>query len=71
MSAKSTLGEVAIAAPATVNLGLSVFGVPLQSWVLILSAVLILCQLFWLFYNNIVRKKNGPTKDTDGGSSSD
>lgn len=55
--------EVVTAAPATSVVAANVFGVPLQSWVLILSAILILCQLFWLFYNNIVRKKDGPTED--------
>jgi len=70
MSMKDTLREAATAAPAATNLTLSVFGVPLQSWVLILSAVLILCQLFWLFYNNLVRKKDGPEESTDRGGTS-
>lgn len=71
MSIKDTLRETATAAPAATNLTLSVFGVPLQSWVLILSAVLIFCQLFWLFYNNLVRKKDGPTESPDGDSIGD
>jgi hypothetical protein len=66
MSIKEALKETATAAPAATNLTLSVFGVPLQSWVLILSAVLILCQLFWLFYNNLVRKHDGHEEGTDG-----
>jgi len=65
MSIKDTLKEAATAAPAATNITLSVFGVPLQSWVMILSVVLILCQLFWLFYNNLVRKKDGHEEGSD------
>lgn len=68
MSVKDVVREGALAAPAATNVGFAVFGVPLQTWVMVLSAVLILCQLFWLFYNNLVRKKDGPAKDSDRGS---
>jgi hypothetical protein len=66
MSVKEVVKEAAMAAPAGYNIGASLFGVPLQTWVMVLSVVLILCQLFWLFYNNLVRSKDGPTQSTDG-----
>jgi hypothetical protein len=69
MSVKEVIAHEALkATPATTNLALTLFGVPLQSWVLIASLVLIACQLFFLFWNNLRRRDE---EDTDGPRGSD
>jgi len=45
------------AVPAGTTLTLSLFGIPISGWAGILSIVLLLCQLFFLFRNNLSKTK--------------
>lgn len=54
--------EAAKATPPTTTLTLSLFGIPINGWIGILSIVLLLSQLFFLFRNNLSKGKTDAVK---------
>lgn len=51
--------EAAKAVPAGSTLTLSLFGIPLSQWAILLSIIVMLTQLGFMIYNQLKRGKNG------------
>lgn len=55
---KEIAKEVLTAAPGTTASGIILFSIPLTQWVVILTAILVVSQIFFL-YRKEFRRKNG------------
>lgn len=53
---KDVIAEVAQMGPPATIVGLTLWGVTLQDWVLIFSLILILLQIGWFIYDKIFRR---------------
>lgn len=59
MTKQEVAMEVAKAVPPGSTITLSLFGIPLSQWAILLSVIVMLTQLGFMIYNQIQRGKNG------------